>query len=57
MRKYALNIIWGSDSNDFKKWMVMIILYVYFVQNGTRPNKEKWMKVGQEKSKHNILSF
>jgi hypothetical protein len=40
MGKHVLNIIWGSHKNDFKKWKVMIILYVYFVQNGATPNKE-----------------
>jgi hypothetical protein len=35
----------------------MIILYVYFVQNGTTTtNEKKWVKVGWEKI-HNFLSF
>jgi hypothetical protein len=58
MVKDVLNIIWRSYKNEFKKWKVMIIFYVYFVQNRTiTPNQEKWMKIGWRKTKHNILSF
>jgi hypothetical protein len=36
----------------------LVIVYVYFVQNRTTtPNKEKSLKVGEKKIKHNILSF
>jgi hypothetical protein len=46
MGKHVLNIIWRSHKNEFKKWKVMIILYVYFVQNETTTtNEEKWVKI------------
>ncbi len=36
----------------------MIILYVYFVQNGTTaPNQEKYVKVSLKRSKQNIFNF
>jgi hypothetical protein len=36
----------------------MIILYVYFVQNGiATPNEKKWVKVGWKKRKDNFLNF
>jgi hypothetical protein len=58
MVKHALNTLWGSHRNEFLKWKVMIIFYVYFVQNGTiASNFFKWAKIGWKKSKHNILSF
>jgi hypothetical protein len=58
MGKHVSNILWGSHKNEFQKWKIMTILYVYFVQNGiTTPNQKKWVKVGWKKSKHNFLSF
>jgi hypothetical protein len=54
----ALKIIWKSHKNELKKGKVLVIVYVYFVQNRTTtPNKEKSVKVGEKKIKHNILSF
>jgi hypothetical protein len=41
MIKHTLNILWGSHEIEFQKWKIMIILYVYFVQNGTTPNQKK----------------
>ncbi len=64
MLKHALNILWRSHKNEFQKWKVLIILYVYFVQNGTiTRNQEKWkpfltsMKGGSKTIQHNILRF
>jgi hypothetical protein len=57
MVKHVLNILWEKHKNEFKKWKVMIILYVYFLQNWIlTPNQKKWMKVDWKK-KHNILSL
>jgi hypothetical protein len=50
MLKHALNILWRNHKNENLKLKVFIILYVYFVQNGTiTQNQEKWMKVGWKK--------
>jgi hypothetical protein len=55
MGKHALNILWGNHENENLKWKVMIVLYVYFVQNETKtPNWKKWVKVGWKK---HILSL
>ncbi len=55
MVKHVSNILWRKHKNGFQKWKVMIIFYVYFVQNGTRTlNQEKWRL---EKFKQNLLSF
>jgi hypothetical protein len=34
MVKHVLNILWVSHKNELQKWKVMIVFYVYFVQNG-----------------------
>jgi hypothetical protein len=55
MGKHALDIIWRSHKNEFKKWKVMIILYVYFVQNKTTTtNEENWVKIGWKKVNTNF---
>jgi len=42
MVKHSLNIIGHNHKNEFQKWKAMIILYFYFVQNGTlTPNKKR----------------
>jgi hypothetical protein len=38
------------QKHEFKKWKVILIFYVYFVQNGiATSNQEMWVKVGWEK--------
>jgi hypothetical protein len=58
MVKHALNILWWSHKNESKKWNIMIIFYVYFVQNETTTlNQEKWMKVSWKKKKKKTSYF
>jgi hypothetical protein len=55
------NMLWalfeGAIRMEKKKWKVMIILYVYFVQNETTTTNEKKNESRLAKSKHNYLSF
>jgi hypothetical protein len=60
MVKDDLKFLWGSqnDRNGFQKWKVMILLYVYFAQNGTNNTKSrKVTEIILKKIKCNIINI
>jgi hypothetical protein len=50
MLKHDLNNFWRSHMNELKKWKVMIILYVCFVQwdNNTKRKKKNESRGGKK---------